>query len=252
MINAIDLLHLRNDEHLQLFKDVAVLTLQNDPTSLNIKAQYDALALKNTELDALYKKQTASEITKELEALDDRRDRAVYGLKLVADGYQSHFDPTLSTAATRLSDNFKLYGDSIARQNLQSETNIINSIVSDFETQPDLADAIIALNLTAWKNELKTANTLFGTTYLKRTVEYSEVSKETLAGKREEANQVYYKLRKHIEANATLNDTVPGYATLIDQINALIEQYNLVVQKRRKKDIEETPEVDKPSSPIQD
>lgn len=252
MIDAIDLLNLRNDEHLQLMKDVGTLTLQNDPEALKIQAQYEALAMKNTELDALYKKQTASEFTKELEALDERRDRAIYGLQLVADGFQYHFEPTLSKAATRLSDNFKLYGDSIARQNLQSETNIINSIVSDFETQPDLADAIIALNLTAWKNELKTANSLFGTTYLKRTVEYSEVSKETLAGKRAEANQEYYKLRKHIEANATLNESVVGYTTLINQINALIDQYNLVVQKRRKKETKVGPETEKPGAATQD
>lgn len=56
MIDSIDLQFLRNDEHLQLNKDVAILTLQNDPVALKIKTQYDALVLKNQELDGLYKK----------------------------------------------------------------------------------------------------------------------------------------------------------------------------------------------------
>ena len=242
MIEAIELQRLRNDEHLQMFKDVATLTSQNDPTALKIKAQYDALVQKNNELDALYKTQTASELTKELELLDEKRDRAITGLVLIADGYQYHFDPNVSKAAIRLSDNFKLYGGSIYRQNLQAETNIISSIINDLEGKPELAAAVTLLGLTAWKNELKTNNSLFGTTYLKRTVQYSEVSKETLAAKREETNQVYYKLRQHIEANATLDEGNVGYTKLINQINALIQQYNLVLEKRKKNE-EETPDV---------
>lgn len=242
MIDSIDLLHLRNDEHLQLNKDVAILTLQNDPVALKIKAQYDALVLKNEELDGLYKKQSASELTKELDAIDDRRDRAINGLITVADGYQNHFTAAKSQAGTRLSANFKLYGTGIARQNFQSETNILTSIVKDLEEKPELAAALITLGLIDWKDELKAANNLYGTTYLKRTVEYSEVSKETLAAKREETNQVYYKLCKHIEANVTLNESNVGYTKLIDQINALIKQYNLVLEKRKKNE-EETPDV---------
>jgi hypothetical protein len=234
MIDSIDLQFLRNDEHLQLNKDVAILTLQNDPVALKIKTQYDALVLKNDELDELYKNQTASEITKELEAIDDRRDRAISGLVLVADGYQYHFEAAKSQAAARLSANFKLYGGAIARQNLQAETNILSAIITDLEEKPELVAAVTTLRLTSWKEELKTANSLYGTTYLERTVQYSEVSKETLAAKREETNQVYYKLRQHIEANATLDESNDGYAKLINQINALIKQYNLVLEKRKK------------------
>lgn len=248
MIIAIELQRLRNDEHLQMFKDVAILTLQNDPIALKIKPQFDALQQKNTELDALYKKQAASELTKELDLLDEKRDRAIIGLVLIADGYQYHFDPNFSKAATRLSDNFKLYGASIYRQNLQSETNIITSIVNDLEEKPELAAAVTLLGLTAWKNELKAANSLFGAKYLERTVQYSEVTKETMAAKREETNQVYYKLRQHIEANATLDEGNIGYTKLINQINALIEQYNLVLEKRKKNETEATPTPDVPPS----
>ncbi|WP_310558263.1 DUF6261 family protein [Flavobacterium sp.] len=243
MIDSIDLQLLRNDEHLQLNKDVATLTLQNDPQALKIKPQYDALVLKNNELDGLYKKQAASELTQELIALDDRRDRAISGLVVIADGYQYHFEPAMSQAGIRLSANFKLYGAAIARQNLQSETNILSSIANDLEQKPELVAAITTLGLTAWKNELKTANSLFGAKYLERTVQYSEVTKETLAAKREETNQVYYKLRQHIEANATLDESNVGYTKLINQINALIKQYKLVLEKRKKNEEVPTPDV---------
>lgn len=243
MIDSIDLQQLRNDEHLQLNKDVATLTLQNDPEALHIKPQYDALVLKNNELDALYKKQAASELTQEIDALDDRRDRAISGLVIVVDGYQYHFQAPISKAAVRLGTNLKLYGTAIARQNLQSETNILTSIVNDWETKPELTEAMTTLGLTAWKEELKVANTLFGAKYLERTVQYSEVTKETLIAKREETNQVFYKLRQHIEANATLDEDNPAYPKLMDQLNALIKQYNLVLEKRKKNEVDTPPTV---------
>ncbi len=234
MIDSIDLHLLRNDEHLQMNKDIAILTLQNDPKLLKIEEQYKALAQKNIELDALYKKQTDSELTKEIVAIDERRDRAISGLVLLSDAYKLHFDSNFSQAATLLSDNFKLYGPLIARQNLQSETNIITSIVNDLEEKPELIAALITLGLNNWKEELKVANSLFASKYLERTVKNSEVSKETMVEKRKETNQVYYELLKHIEAYATIDKNNLGYAKLINQINTTIDQYKQLLEKRKK------------------
>ena len=245
MIDSIDLHQLRNDEHLQFNKDVAELTFQNNPSALYIDAQYNALAVKNAELDALYKKQSGFEITNEIIAIDDRRDNAITGVSYVIEGFQYHFEPDVRKAAQRLGANLKLYGSGIARQNLQAETNILSSIVNDWEDKPELNEALITLGLTHWKDEIKAANDLFGKKYLERTVEMSQVTKETLVAKREETNQVYYKLRDHITAHATLTPSNAAYPKLIDQINTLIKQYNLLLEKRKKKvddSADETPE----------
>ena len=83
--------------------------------------------------------------------------------------------------------------------------------------------------------ELKTINEQFNTIYLNRTQEYGNASPETLKTKREETNADYYALRDRINALHTLVETGNSpYQTAINQLNALIEQYNSLINSRGK------------------
>jgi hypothetical protein len=56
---------------------------------------------------------------------------------------------------------------------------------------------------------------------------------ENLKSKREETNQVYYELRNRIDALHLLEETAPSpYTTVINQLNALIDQYNTLLNNR--------------------
>jgi hypothetical protein len=79
--------------------------------------------------------------------------------------------------------------------------------------------------------ELKTANQLFEQKYIQRTQEYGAANPNTLKSKREETLVAYYELRKHIEANAVVNPS-PACEKLISELNALIEQYNELINTR--------------------
>ncbi|PTT76815.1 MULTISPECIES: DUF6261 family protein [unclassified Chryseobacterium] len=81
---------------------------------------------------------------------------------------------------------------------------------------------------------MKTANDLFNTIYLYRTQEYGDASPATIKTKREETNAAYYALRDSIDALHLLVETPPSpYVTVINQLNALTDQYNTLLVNRK-------------------
>jgi Family of unknown function (DUF6261) len=232
MIQSIDLKALRNAEYLQFMGQFAGLVNSSGPAALDVVAQYDSLRLKLTDMEALFKKQLASNITEEIEALDLRRDNAINGITSLVWAYLYHYNPDLVKAASLLSDNLKLYGVGIARENYAAETALINGIIADWENKPQLSQAVTDLDLTAWMAEMKTANNQFDEKYIARTKEYGSANPETLLFKREETTAAYYELRKHIDARFIINEGSALYKNTINELNALIDQYNVLLVTR--------------------
>jgi hypothetical protein len=231
MIDSIDLKGLRNAEYIQFMDNFRDLVIKNDPTMLGVAVQQTVFVGKIVEIENLFKLQQANKFTEEVQALDLRRDNAINGISLVINGYTNHFDTKISIAAQTITKNLKNYGVGIARENLVAETAILNSLIADWEKKQELAQALTALNLTTWKEELKDANTLFDEKYLARTQEYAEANPDTLLKKREECNQSYYELRKHIDAHGVINET-DVYKKTTNDLNALIAQYNTLLNNR--------------------
>ena len=97
-----------------------------------------------------------------------------------------------------------------------------------------MAAAVTAFDLQPWIDELSDANTQFNTEYLSRTQEYGDANPDTIKSKREEVNVTYYALRDRIDALHTLVETPPSpYATVINQLNALTDQYNVLLVHRQ-------------------
>lgn len=232
MIKSIHLNMLRNPEYLQFVKDVVAIVEKNNPTTLNVAVQQATLSTKITELDSLFKNQLSSPITQEIEALDSLRDKAINGLLAVVGGYTYHFDVAVSEAAVTLHNNLKLYGVGIAMQNYQSETTLLSSIITDWETKPELTAAMTILNLGDWKDNLKAHNENFNIKYIARTQEYGAASPENIKSKRDETNVVFYDLRKYIDAYGVINNENPAYAKTTNELNALIDQYNTLLNNR--------------------
>jgi hypothetical protein len=230
-ITGIDLKNLRNDEYFQFMKNTVSLVNANDPVVLNVVTQNNALNTKLTEFDALFKKSTASDLTQEITNLDARRDNALVGINSVINGYLYHFTPGLVQAANKLNDNLKLYGTKIISQNYQAETATITSLVGDWQAKPELTNAVNALNLNEWVAELTEANTLFDTQYLARTQEYGDASPENILSKRNETNASYYDLKSFLESFSVVQPSSAN-TTTINQLNALIEQYNTLLSNR--------------------
>jgi len=233
MINAIDLRMLRNGEFLQFVTNFSDLVGSNNPVLLNVVDQHTALKAKVMEIEPLFKQERASVITQQLILLDERRDNAINGISLVIDGYVYHFDAAIANAANLLQNDLKLFGSGIAKQNYQAETASVNGIISDWETKPELTAALATLGITTWAAELKTANQLFNQKYLERTQEYGAANPDTLKAKRDETMVVYYEMRKFLDAYSVIQNT-PAYQKAISELNALIDQYNGLLNGRQK------------------
>ena len=231
MINSINLLLLRHAEYLQFMSNFLSLVESNDPALLNVVTQYNALKAKVGEIEDLFKTDRASATTQEIIGFDENRDRDITGITTVIDGYCYYFESEKAEAANLLSHNLKLYGAGIYKQNYQAETALLKEIINDWETKPELVAALSLLGLVDWKNDLKANNESFNAKFLARTQEYGAASPETLKQKRDETTAVYYDLRKFLDAYATINNT-PLYTKTTNDLNALIEQYNTVLNNR--------------------
>lgn len=234
MITAIDLTKLRNSEYLQLMIDVLKLVFQNNPTALKVLDEYNALQANTTGIEAIFKTEQSSPLTPIIEAGDIRRDDAIMGIftSIVANTY--HFDPAVRDAANVLAKYIGIYGSAneVTKLNLQSETATVNSIVTDMETRADLVAAVTTLGLAPWVAELKTANKLLGDKYIERTTELAGASTDNIKQKRLDCNTAYYSLRDMLQSYNIITKGAAPYLKTISEINALIDQYNIIITKR--------------------
>lgn len=232
MITEFPILEFRNAELLKYANTSADLVDSNNPTILLVVPQLTALRSRIAEAEALFILPRESSYSPEIQALDTLRDNNFKGIHLVISGYMKHYDPEVRAAATLLNKNIKLYGPEINKLNYQAETSVIESMISDWENRPELANAIVVLNLRDWSGEFKRNNIDFNTLYTQRTQEYGGRTQDKLKNKREEVAQAYRVLVENINARNTLDDT-GKYTKVANELNALSNQYLTTLHSRQ-------------------
>lgn len=232
MIDEFPILDLRNAELLQYANSSATLVDANNPLVLKVQPQLAAFRSRIAEAEALFILPRESSYSPEIQALDTRRDTNFKGIHQVITGYMKHFDPDYRAAASLLGKNIKLYGPQINKLNFQAETSVIDSMMKDWDDNPELAEALNLLHLSEWSTEIKKINTDFDTLYTQRTQEYGGRTKDKLKNKREEVAQAYRVLIENINARNTLDDT-GMYTKVINDLNALSDQYTNMLHIRK-------------------
>lgn len=232
MIDSIKLHNLRNGELNQFMADTLAIVNNNDPAGLKVQAKYDALAAARSVLSSLFKRSQSNPITPEIEAADLRRDNAVNGLAAIADGHTCHWDPEIRKQGAVLAKYLDMHGN-IARDNYQSETNTLNAIVADCKARPELAAAVAALQVGGWLTEIEAANNAFNALYLARTENEGDTATDSqLKAERVKAYGLWYDLRNHLVAHATISEKAEPYNKAVNRLNALIAQYNGLLAAR--------------------
>ena len=256
MIQTAYILRYRNSEFIQFQNDVINLINRQPSLKAALLTQLTNLQEPVQQMALIFKQQSGTPTTKTLEEADARRDRAIVGIRTLIKSYTYHHQEDKATAANALLRSVDKHGTRISRLNYQSQTAVLDKIVYDWENNPDLQEFVKLLELQEWADELKEANRLFNELYLKRTVEYA---KRMMAARmpelREAATLAYRTLLKHIEAHATLTPT-EAYTTLLKRLNALIKQYNTLIEDRKQqpKEVVENRDVNEvvetPNEPI--
>lgn len=239
MLLTIRLNHLRNAEFLQFFTDITSVCSTIDAEALGIKNQQAALQASINKLKAGFGKERGSALTAELTDMDTLRDKAISGIKAVAEAYTNHYDPEVVKAGERLLAKINSYGKNMAKMNYQSETSALTNLNDSLTTEAVLIAAIDKLHLTDWSAYLNTVNVQFNERFMDRIDEIAAKDDATFVALRDEVCDAYQLFCTHVEAHITLKG-VETYKPLIDPLNTLIEKYNLILSRRA---AETTPEI---------
>jgi hypothetical protein len=245
MINYADFTRYRAAEFIQFLSNALDIVDSNDPVTLNLQAQRDALFASHTALAEEYRPATASEVTAELVALDERRDQAISGISQFLRAHQNHFDPSKVAAANRLLEDLARHGANPARLRYQLQTGILKTIVGDWESDDTLVDAIQDLGLGDWLAELRTANDTFDTKYVQRARETAGDPSQ-VAALRAQCTEDWDSLEAHLTAHATLTPSA-AYTSLVNELNNLITTYNQAAEGRESGEGESSDDSESPA-----
>ena len=232
LFTGLDFSKLRNAELLQFITDIIDIIIISNPAQLNVAAQLLALQNIRTEIEALFMTDQGSDTTALIQAADRRRDEAILGITNIANGYSYHYEPAKRAAGVSIADNLRMYGSTIANQNYMAETTLIRNFLQDADTKQEIMNAVGVLDLAYWLTELRQANDDFHAKYLLRSQEIGAANPNTIREKRLDAGQRYYTLRDTVGAYHTINNGINPWGKAVNDINAIISQYNVLLAGR--------------------
>jgi hypothetical protein len=238
-INSISLKRLLVPELLQFCSDSSTTIKSYDIVALDIDFPYNEFVALSDFVNTLYEPVKSNPQTEQLTILDERRDAAITGITTYLEGFTYHFDEAIKQNAKILFNHISSYGSGIARKNYPTETAIINNIIVDWSSKPELNSAVMALSLSAWQNELSEANTAFNNKYLERAKTDSLEIDATVSSKKVDLIAAWNSLSETIEAHYKLKFIKKAgfepYENLIKNLNAIIDKYNLILANKTKK-----------------
>lgn len=196
-----------------------------------IASRVEALTAEVLKLKVVYNKDQGSDVTDLLDAVDDRRDKAINGIKLSCEGLSNSNEKTRATAAKLVFECIEKHRPGIARLNNIAETAVLDAIVLEWKNSTDLTAALETLDFTSWAEELKEANNLYSSTHQNRIDDKLETTGDSFSDLRTDTQASYKTLCDGIAAHYEL-DKNPEHLKLINAINLIIEEYNLILKKR--------------------
>lgn len=232
MILYFNLTKLRLMNFYQVMTNVQLFLSQEDLETLKLKDAAKVFDEKYKAFDAAVQPMRGDVDTKELNKLDERRDKALIGLYGHVRVFTGFPEEAKATAAQQLQAVLLKYDKAPQTKPLREETAIVSNVVSDLE----VADAKAKLTLICaekWLDELKDANKKFEAAYNARTQRNMDLVGQTKE-KRIALDDEYRHLAHTINALATLGGEAP-YKRLMSSINADIQQALLAERPETKK-----------------
>ena len=232
MILYFNLTKLRLMNFYQVMTNVQLFLSQEDLETLKLKDAAKVFDEKYKAFDAAVQPMRGDVDTKELNKLDERRDKALMGLYGHVRVFTGFPEEAKATAAQQLQAILLKYDKAPQTKPLREETAIVSNVVSDLE----VADAKAKLTLIGaekWLDELKDANKKFEAAYNARTQRNMDLVGQTKE-KRIALDGEYRHLAHTINALATLGGEAP-YKRLMSSINADIQQALLAERPETKK-----------------
>jgi paraquat-inducible protein B len=221
--------NLRNETHVELHTSVDSLIMQYTPEELGIKALYDVYKPlfedEVTALDVIRR----SELTAQIAALDQERDRLFRGLADSVKSNLNHFDAAKRTAAQKIEVVLERYGN-IAAKTLDDETAAIEDLYRELQKTENAA-CVATLDLTMWLSKLVETSRSLENLMMQR---YEEVSKRPnihMRSTRKEVDKAFRGILDLLEALVRVKGSNTN-KDFIAELNAIMERYkNILAQE---------------------
>ncbi|MGD9991839.1 MAG: DUF6261 family protein [Salinivirgaceae bacterium] len=231
MIKIFNLFLLRAGELMQFCRDAVNILQATDLAGLEVSEQGTAFINRFESAKSTYSLVKGSLISKELAAIDRRRDTGIRGILDMLDAYALHYDPNVVAAAERIKQQFNRFGVKISRQNYQTETNNIFSLEEQVNGDASLQADFTLIHLTDWFNQLTSENHLFSDRYAARVAETVEQGGGKFMEERPLLIEAFRQFCVHVNAHITLKGDA-AYKVLTEPLNVQIEKYQLTVKTR--------------------
>ncbi len=224
----------RKGDLVQYFNNVLEIVTEDRAATLNITEQRKTFADVMERFNASWQPAKGSELTPQIQQLDEERDGLFLGLKKTVDAWAvHHYDEEKKNAAFLIADKIEAHGTLLHKLRYQEETATLNALLLDFTNE--LADKVALLELTQWVEKLQTVNTTFNEKYLERAKALSSEQEGVVLQLRSESTQAFQQLVTIFTARMAIAkvegaDLTP-YETVNNELNEITEQYNEAVQK---------------------
>ena len=220
----------RNGEYLQFMKNVLTIYQKFDLDALHLTSRVQVLTDSTASMNEVFMSITAHELTPELQLLDQRRDKALIGIRLYLDCMTYKEEDTVVKAAQLLQANYFSHGDRIEKLSYQQETAVTDALLNDWSTTPSLVAAQTTINITDWVALLKELNTQFNQLYVNRA--QTTLKPGQIEEKRIQMRTAYDELALDTMSYARIAEDKTSYLEIIDDLNGLIGDYNQSVTLR--------------------
>lgn len=232
-MEKLDLASLWIAEFIRLGADVEAVLARYDTEALGLGSVAESFKTGFEKVSHVYGREKGSPLSKDLEKADIRRDQCIIGIKGVAESYLRHYDPAFVGAADTLLQTINRYGNSIATQNYQTESESLRQLCGELDSPGAAKDALIKLGLNAWALEMRVANTDFSLLFERQNKEASPVPAiGNVKDLRIAAKGDYDALMAMMDARSLVSAS-PQLSHLIAELNTLIGKYNQLLASRR-------------------
>ncbi len=224
----------RKGDLVQYFNNVLTIVTEERATTLNVAPQRQALAEVMERFNTSWQPNKGSELTPEIQQLDEKRDSLFMGLKITVNSWAiHHYNEEKKNAAFLISDKIGNASSDVAHLRYQEETATLNALILDF--QNELADQIALLDLTEWVEKLQQTNIAFDEKYLERALALSIEQEGVVLQLRTESSEAYRNLVNLFEARMEIakvdGEDITLYQIVKNGLNEITEEYNEAVQK---------------------
>ncbi|WP_232522016.1 DUF6261 family protein [Porphyromonas gingivalis] len=219
-VENLRLQRLQNLEHYRFAKNVLTLCRTANIAKLNPKLPELEKAIEMEDL--ALNPPVANELTPQVIALDEERDRAYQALMSRVRSYAFDEDSKLRNAAARIEDVAARYGN-VIRMNYDKETAAIENFLTDLKGE-NIRPLVTKLGVTALVDRLEKNNKAFADFFLRR-LSTDQRGKYDVKALRAETDRTLVAVVRRMDS---IDDMEPS-----PEIRALIELYNRLVANRR-------------------